>query len=291
MSVKSVKPGWMLDYKAKYGIWPIAGGAGEEEPPAPSGDTITVPDPEPPTPTTSDKAKQDGATTIPEGEYFTKEDIARIRKEEKDKLYGRLQELDSEVKTLREAREEAERLRQEEEERIRAEAEAQAREELDAKGLVEKVEQEWQEKFQQLQEERERDRVLLEKEREFAALKEYKQSRLTEAGDAIMPHLIDLVDGNSPEEIDAAIEDMTRRSSSILEEARSAMQSQRQQMQGTRPTVPGIGPVEENDTAHKTFTPEQIKQMSPKDYAKYRESLKQAVSQQVSQYGLYGGQQ
>lgn len=267
-------------------VYAIAGGSGEEAPPVEGlqvdlteGGSVTDPP-------TSQKAGPDRSGGEPQ--YFTAEDIAKVRKEEKDKLYPRLQTLEEELRTYREEREAILKQQEEEEARRAAEAEAKQREELDAKALVQQVEQTWQEKFDAIQAEREAERAMLEKEREYSALMDYKTQRLAQAEDAIMPELRDLVNGNTPEEIDASIANLSERTARILEQARTFAQSQRQQMQGVRPTAPNIGPLEENDSAQQTVTPEQIKSMSMQDYVKYRGKLLAAASQKVQQNGLYG---
>lgn len=221
---------------------------------------------------------------------FTEDDLANVRKEEKDKLYPRIEEMRTELQRLREAEEERKRLA-EEQEAAEAEARQKAEEdELSAKELLLKKEEEWQNRFQTLEQEREQDRALLEKERQYNELRAYRESALAQAEDEIMPELRDLVQGTSREEIDQSIADMQERSRNILEQARSAVQQHRQQMPTVRPTSPGnIGPLEERESAEQTVTPDDIRSMSMSDYAKMRDKLLGATRARVSQQGPYRG--
>lgn len=284
------RPVWMQEFHSEHGIWPIAGGAGEDDPTPPADEGLQVDLTEGGSvsePQTSQQVKEQSRDRS-EPKYFTEDDLARVRKEEKDKLYPRLEQVQSELEELRKEREARQKAEEEAEKQKAEEAANKEREELDAKELLTRAEQEWQERFNQLQQEREEERALLEKEREFSQLQEYKQQKLSEAEDAIMPELRDLVQGNTPEEIDNAIANMQERTARILEQARTFAQQQRQQMPGVRPTAPGIGPVEENDSAQQTVSPEQIKNMNMQDYAKYRDKLLGAAKERVSQKGLYG---
>ena len=120
--------------------------------------------------------------------------------------------------------------------------------------------------------ERERAFALLEQERNFAELSSYKQNRLEQERDNIIPELLDLVNGNSPEEVDASLEGLKERSARILESAQSAMQNARKEMTGTRATLPPAGPLEMN-TESRQFTAQDIASMSVNEYAKYRDKL------------------
>jgi DNA repair exonuclease SbcCD ATPase subunit len=269
-------------------VYAIAGGADDEQPTGGLKVDLSTPDEVPPP--TSQQVREQNKQHRQGEEYFTADDIEKVRKQEKDKLYNRLQDMEGELETLRKEREAALREQEEAEARSAAERTAQEREELDAKELVAKVEQTWQERFDALQSEREQERALLEKERQFSQLNEYRMQRLSdpEVEGSIMPELRDLIVGDSPEEIESAIANMQQRTARILEQARTFAQTQRQQMPGVRATDPSIGPVEENDSAHQTVTAEQIKSMSMTDYVKYRGKLLTAAREKVQQTGLYG---
>lgn len=205
-------------------------------------------------------------------ESFTSEDIARAREQEKQKLYPQLEKLKDEVSSLRREREE----REAEEARMRAEAEAEAKrraeEEMDVRELLRTKEQEWANQLEQERVERERAIALLEQERQFQELQAYRQQRLEAERDNIIPELIDLIDGGTPEEIESSIQGLKDRSARILESAQQAMTSARRDMAGSRVTAPAAGPLD-TDSENRSFTPEDIRNMSVSDYQKYRERL------------------
>lgn len=223
--------------------------------------TVTVP----PTPV--------AAPTPPDPDkIFTKDDIERARQQEKDKVYGRVDDLQSRLRVFEQEREErlaAEQAAQEaaaEAERLRREAE---------ESLAEKISRqqaEFEERLAQERAEREALAATLQKEREFAALETYRQQALGAHADEILPELADMVVGNTSEEIDRSIAGLVERSRSILENTSQALQSQRQAAPGTRVTAPPAGPLE-IQTGQKTVTAADIAAMSMTEYAQYRASL------------------
>lgn len=279
------RPEWMNAFHALHGVWPIAGGAGDEEPPAPEeGITVEVPEEEAP------PAAEDRQTAEPpQDSRFTVEDIEKARKQERDKLYSRIESMEEMLKREREEREAEQRRLAEEEQRAAEEAKRAEEAQMEAKELIERKEQEWQERFRSVEEELQRRDAIEEKEREFQRVQSYREQKLAEHDDEIMPELRDMITGESPEEIDAAISQAIEKTSSILEQVRAQQTQQRQQMPGTRPTAPPMGPVEENDSQQQTLTPDDIRKMSMQDYMKYRNRLKQAVSSRVNQSGPYAG--
>ena len=142
-------------------------------------------------------------------------------------------------------------------ERLVAEKEADARKkaeaEMDVRELLQSKEKEWAEKLEAEKAERERAFTLLDRERQYAELNEYRNRRLEEERDNIIPELVD-------------------RSSRILESAQSAMQNARKEMTGSRVTSPPSGPMD-NNSEQQSFTAEQIAAMSVTEYAKYRGKL------------------
>jgi hypothetical protein len=100
----------------------------------------------------------------------------------------------------------------------------------------------------------------------------YRQNRLEQERDNIVPELIDLIQGNTPDEIEGSIATLKDKSSSILQSAQAAMQSAKQQMAGTRITAPASGPLD-NDSSQQSYTPDAIRDMTMADYAKQRAKL------------------
>jgi len=134
--------------------------------------------------------------------------------------------------------------------------------------------------------ERERAFALLEREKSFAELQSYRTTRLDQERENIIPELVDLIAGNTPEEIEESIQGLKDRSSRILDSAQQAMQAARRDMTGTRVTTPAAGPLD-IETGTKQFTAEDISGMSLNDYAKYRNQLLSPGAQGRSK-GLFG---
>lgn len=221
---------------------------------------------------------------------FDPEAVQKARQQEKDKLYPQIEKLreqsdamKAEVERLKAEREE--RLREEEERRkaVEAEAKAKAEEDLDVKSLLEQrtteIRNEWEGKFAELQQEREKDRALLERERAFAELRDYRERRLTEETDSIIPELLDLVTGNNPEEIEASIAGLRERSSRIIDSASQAAQAARRDMRGAPVTMPPAGPLEnQTEQQQASLSAEQIAEMPMSEYVKHRARLLGAAS-------------
>jgi hypothetical protein len=203
---------------------------------------------------------------------YSEDDLKRVREQEKSKLYPQIDSLKEELNVLKKEREE----RLAEAATRAAEAEAEAKKkveaEMDVRQLLEAKELEWAQKLEVERGERERAFTLLERERQYAELSEYRTRRLEDERDNIMPELVDLISGNTPEEIEQSITGLRERSSRILESAQSAMQNARKEMTGSRVTAPPSGPMDTN-MEQNSFTAEQIAAMSVTEYAKYRGKL------------------
>ena len=225
-------------------------------------------------PTVTTSATTETATSSQK--FYTEEDLAKVRAQEKSKLYPEIDSLKEEVAALKKEKEEkaARKAAKEAAEAADKDAKQKAKleEDLDAKELIKLKEAEWQEQLERERSERERAFALLEQERNFAELSSYKQNRLEQERENIIPELLDLVGGNSPEEVDASLEGLKERSARILESAQSAMQNARKEMTGTRATLPPAGPLEMN-TESRQFTAQDIASMSVNEYAKYRDKL------------------
>jgi len=203
---------------------------------------------------------------------YSEEDLRRVREQEKSKLYPQIDSLKEELNILKKEREE----RLAEAEKLRAEQETEARkkaeEDMDVRQLLVSKEKEWAERLETETQERERAFKLLEREREYAEVTDYRNRRLQEERENVIPELLDLVSGNNAEEIEASIAGLKDRSSRILESAQQAMQSARKEMTGSRVTAPPTGPLDTNSDQQQ-FTADQIAAMSVTEYAKYRGKL------------------
>jgi hypothetical protein len=104
----------------------------------------------------------------------------------------------------------------------------------------------------------------------------------------VAPELIDLIGGDSPEEIAQSAEDMAARTQRILEQTQQAVQQTRQQTPTARVTAPvSSGP--DDEAVSRTYTPDDIRSMSMADYAKHRQRLLgQGASGGPKNRGLFG---
>jgi hypothetical protein len=210
---------------------------------------------------------------------FTAEDIAKARAQEKSKLYPQIDKMAEELSILRKRDEEraaieAEReaKRKEREAQRNAEKQAKIEDEMSFKKLLKTKEDEWASKLEAERLERERAFALLEREREFQELSAFRQQRLEQERENIVPELIDLISGNSKDEIENSIVDLKNRSSKIFESVAQVAQQSRKEMVGTRITSPASGPLD-NDSEQRSYSPNDINNMSMADYAKNRAKL------------------
>lgn len=210
---------------------------------------------------------------------FTADDLAKARAQEKAKLYPQVEKLQEELALLKKEREEA-AAKEAERKAARAQREAEAakkkKEEeeaaLEVRDLLTKKEAEWQTQLEAERQEREKAFALLEREREFQELNQYRSQRLEQSRNDIVPELIDLISGNTKDEIEASIADLKDRSTKIFDSVAQAATQSRKEMVGARVTVPASGPLD-NDTEQRMYSPNDINNMSMADYAKNRAKL------------------
>ena len=231
------------------------------------------------------------ATSSNGQKFYTEEDLAKVRAQEKDKLYPQINNLKEELDAIkRERDEEAARKAAEQlalEAQVAEEAKRKQEEELELRDLLKVKEQEFNEQLERERQERERAFALLEREKTFAEIQNYRNTRLEEERDNIIPELVDMISGNSIEEIEQSIQGLKAKSSSILDAAQQAMQAARRDMTGTRVTTPpNAGPLD-IETGSRQFTAKDIESMSLAEYAKYRDSLLSPAAQGRSN-GLFG---
>lgn len=258
--------------------------------PVPEGDIISVPKDAP-------QVEQfvEDAMAKTNSKIFTEDEVEGIRKQEKDKMYKRLEEADTRVKSMEEQMAiisaEREAARQEAEARAAKEAEIlreRELQELSAKELllrkedefnqrINSVEQEWQARLSEIESQRQAQEALLDKERQMQALNHYRESRLQAEQEAIIPELIDLVAGNSEDEIEQSIALLRERSSAIIESIQQATQQSQGRLRGAPVTAPPVGPME-TQTEYQQLSADDIRNMSMDQYAKMRDRLLNARS-------------
>ena len=224
---------------------------------------------------------------------YSADDLAKAREQEKAKLYPQMEKMKEELANLKKkAEEEALSRADKEAKRAAKEAERSAKQkekeesELSFKELLAKKEQEFQSQLESERLEREKAFAILDKERQFNELLNYRNSRLEQERDSIVPELIDLIAGNTQEEIEQSISMLKEKSSSILQSAQAALQSVRQQQRGASVTAPASGPLD-NDPSQQSFTPDSLRDMSMSDYAKQRAKLLGNAASNRGQ-GLFG---
>ena len=226
--------------------------------------------------------------STPTGKIFSETDVENIRKQEKDKMYKRLEEADARTKSMEEQlkvlaqdRESAikkaeETARKEEEIRKQREFEELTSKQLLAKTedefnvKIQNIDAEWQTRFAAIEEDRKSQQALLDKERELRELETYRQRKLHEEQENIIPELIDLVAGNTIEEVDASVDILRQRSAAILQSVQQATQPR--QLKGVSVTSPVSGPME-NQQEYQTLNSDDIRNMTMDQYVKMRDRL------------------
>ena len=224
---------------------------------------------------------------------FTADDLAKARAQEKQKLYPQMEKMSQELEALKKAQEE-EAARQADKEAKRAAKEAERIEkqkekeekELSFKELLSKKEQEFQSQLEAERLEREKAFALLDRERQFQDLMSYRAQRIEQERDTIVPQLIDLVSGNSQDEIEQSIATLKEKSAGIMQDVQQATANAKQSMVGARVTAPASGPLD-NNSEQQSYSPESIRDMSLADYAKQRAKLLGTAASNRGQ-GLFG---
>jgi hypothetical protein len=250
-----------------------------ENPPPPDPNdpnNITVPVQEPPE--TTPPARQPRSGQDPQ--TFTQEDVEKIRQEERARystLTQQMDELNTEISRYRQGDEE----RAKAEEKARKDAEKAEKkkqeEEMELRDLIAKKDAEWEERLAAERADREKALAVLEQERRHASLQTYLSQRMMEVGEDIAPQLRRLVGGNSEAEIDAKIQELTEITASIAGETVQFFQQQNAQRPTVGVTAPPLGPPEMTPVT-RTYTPDDIKALTPEEYAQQRESLLRAAS-------------
>lgn len=207
------------------------------------------------------------------------EKIQKARAQEKAKLYPQLERLQEELSELRKEREERQALeaernakRQQREAERAAEKKAKEEDEMSFKKLLQTKEKEFQAQLEAERLEREKAFALLEKERELQELLQYRQQRLDAERDSIAPELLDLVQGNTKDEIEQSILRLKEKTAQIVESFAAASRNSRKEMVGASITAPASGPLD-NDSDPRSYTPDNIANMSMAEYAKQRSKL------------------
>lgn len=230
-------------------------------------------------------------TSIPA--QFTAEDIARARAQEKDKVYSTMEKMKEELASLKKDREEREAVEAERKaQRAARDAENAKKKkeeeeaELGFKELLQKKDEEFNAKLEAERQAREQALALLEREREFQELQAYRSQRLEQERENIIPELIDLIQGNTADEVESSIAALKEKSSRIFDSVATASQQTRKEMVGARITAPANGPLD-NDSDQISVSSDDLRNMSMADYAKNRAKLLGSTGTNRGQ-GLFG---
>ena len=249
----------------------------------PEGDIISVPADAP-------MVEQFVESAMKTSKVFTEDEVESIRKQEKDKMYKRLEEADTRVRSM----EEQMGVISAEREAAKKEAEARAAkesdilrqrevDELSAKELLLKREEEfnvklqeidgeYKRRFEEIEGQRQAQEAIIEKERRLQEINSYRNRRLQETQEEIIPELIDLVSGNTEDEIETSISVLRDRSNAIMESIQQATAQQQGRLRGAPVTAPPVGPME-TQTEYQTLNADDIRNMTMDQYAKMRDRL------------------
>ena len=251
---------------------------------SPEGDIITVPADAPMVERFVENALSKNSRV------FTEDEVEGIRKQEKDKMYKRIEDADSRVKSMEDQMgqiaAEREAARKEADERKSKESELLRQREVDelsAKELIAKREDEfnlklkeidgdYQRRFAEIEAQRQSQEAIIEKERRLQELNSYRQRRLGEEQENIIPQLVDLVAGSSEDEIETSISVLRDRSNAIIESIQQATAQQQGRLRGAPVTAPPVGPME-TQTEYQQLNADDIRNMTMDQYAKMRDRL------------------
>jgi len=251
---------------------------GDPEPPDPNSITVPVTPPAEPPPATSGNRNQRNSE-LPSS--FTAEDVERIRQEERARYAAeqqRADQLQDELAAYRKAEEDRQAAEAKTQRDAQRAAKKKEEEEMELRDLIQRKDQEWETRLQEERQERERAFAMLEQERRHASLQTYMSQRMATEAENIMPELRDLVSGNTTEEIDQSISLLVQKTNDI----KSGVVNGLRQVNAARPTVgvtaPPVGPMETSGTT-RTYTADELKAMTPEEYAAERDNLLRAASQ------------
>jgi hypothetical protein len=228
---------------------------------------------------------------------FSEAEVQKLRQDEKSKVYGELTQAQDALRKYQEA--EATRVAADAKAQADAAAEAQAAREaeMDAKQLLEArdaewtqrhddAQRQWEDRFNQINLEREQERAIAQKERELFDFQQYRTERLQAESGNIAPELIDLVYGNTREELDASIIRLKEKSEQIAQTVQHyAAQARAGQRGVSAASFPTAGPDVETQGG-QPITAEDIANMSVEQYAEFRQKV--GIGSSSSNKGMFG---
>lgn len=196
--------------------------------------------------------------------------IEKARKEEKDKLYPRLSKLEASLQERDTAIEDLKRKIEEKEQALKAKDDAS----LSEQDKLRKQIDELSVKLTDVVEDRKSEKEKAEKEKQRLTLEAFKANKIREAGTDIIP---ELVEGNTEEEIVAAVEKAKVKYKQIFEDAASAVKKETRGIPASRTTDPG-----RVSTGAVELTAEQIAAMPIAEWKKIRQTVTNEVGKQFA---------
>lgn len=230
--------------------------------------------------------------------FYSEEDykaaIEAARQQEKDKLYGRISQnddrykaLNAEVSELRKTAKAAEKAEADRQSAVAAERKKAEEAEMTAKDLIERRQAEYNTQLELLRAEQASQVALVQKELEYTRLQAYIQRRVNEESDSIAPELLDFIDGNTPEAVEASIERVKAKTAQIVENMRQAGIRHRAQMPGVAPASGANGVTPMDAPGDRQLSDKDIAAMDMKQFGALREKL--GMDRLSSNTGLFGG--
>ena len=247
----------------------------------------TIPDPQP----VGHPVQQDpppipvAVNSNSDPKMFTEADLEKAREQEKSKVYKRLETMQETVTRLEAEATERRDIEEAARKKAEAAAEAERTSQLSVQQLLAEKEAQWNKEQNELRQEIEAERALRVRESQYAELMEARNQIVAQYSDRVAPELLDLIGGETVEQIQQSAEDMAARTERIMTQAADAMQTARQQMPTARVTAPASG---DNSGANRQFTPDDIRGMSMADYVKHRASLLGKGADGTKNRGLFG---
>jgi hypothetical protein len=215
--------------------------------------------------------------------------IEAARREEKDKLYKRLEQQGQALASLQEESNaaKAEREAAEQVERDRIEAERRSR--LSAEQMIEEERTRFAAERADFAAQQANMAALFEREQQAMRVESFKARRLAEEQANIAPQFLGYITGNTEEELEASISVAKANTQSIFQEVAAAGIAQRQAARGVAPTgAPPAGPMD-TTTGYQVLTPADLAEMDHATYMQNRGALLEAASNAAKQGRLYGG--
>lgn len=278
---------WYWHYSDRRVLPEISGGSdpGPYATLDPEGNLVIPPNPlnPPPTGLPAPQNPPQPPTGLPAPRFWTEEQVneerERIRREEKDKLYSNKSQTEQ---ALERALAEIENQKTADAKRAKdladAEAEAQriaAEAEMTANQRIDALRREQDERNRQFQEELALRDAIMARDSRFHELENYAGRVLAANADNILPQLQDLDDirADSEEQIDAKVQRLVQKSASVLEDIRGAQSAGQRTAPGVSTFSPAMGPQEQLLNTQKTYTAQELRDMSNADYASIRHLL------------------